>query len=137
MPSVKPTSTNLKISSDSHQRELHEAEQARSQKARRKIYTGRYAEGCECASAPNAAYFPSSLTHTKMFRPEEICWQLSEVWTGALARTGWYEAGAGNRNGPDCWEHNDKSLPSLKSNSLSLLMGCLCSWDPRSGAGAV
>ena len=43
---------------------------------------------------------------TKIFRPQEICWQLSEVWTEALARTGWYEADARDEGGPDSWEHD-------------------------------
>lgn len=109
-PPMKLVSPDLKVSSDSHQREPHEAKQASCQKTgqengHRVLHTKLWM--CKCPKRWLFFFLPTD-THgyegkknlTKIFRPQEICWQLPEVCTGALARTGWYEAGARD----DCWE---------------------------------
>ena len=63
-PSMKLVSTDLKINSDSHQRErISSLSRPVAKRLGRRMYTGCLTQSCECASVPNAGCFSSNLTH--------------------------------------------------------------------------
>ena len=137
MPSVKPASTDLKISSDSHQTELHEAEQARSQKAEEEIIHKALRVRLGTRKCPECCLFSFQLDTRKNVQAAGNMLAAVGGVDRSSCKNRLVRPAPGTRAGLTAASMT-KSLSSLKSNSLSLLAGCLCSWDPtRSGVGAV
>lgn len=106
MPSVKPASTDLKISSDSHQTELHEAEQARSQKAEEEIIHEALRVRLGTHKCPECCLFSFQLDTRKNVQAAGNMLAAVGGVDRSFARAGWYEAGARDESSPDCCEHD-------------------------------
>lgn len=109
---MQPTLSDLRILSNSHQREPQEASRPTASRLRRGIYPGHCTSDHECASAPNGC-FPSNLTFKekkekkshKNVQIQEICWNCQRCGQWLLQeQAGMNEAGTRDESGPDCWE---------------------------------